>query len=248
MSSSSRRRHTLDDSNERSDAAGLARDLSDDAHAVTSVRSIVSSALDAPAPPRTSGLFPAGSGWKSAVDPLAPLAARALLGDADAQRALLEELVRPLRRFLKFALVSADETEDTLQESLIAVLGALPGYRGESSVLHFSIGVARRLALAQCRTSSRYAKHIERAIQLERPLLSSDALRGDGVMGPRLRAELIRLLDELPEEQARAFVLRSIFDCSLREIAAETRVPVNTVRTRLRLARKFLRRRIESDH
>lgn len=200
---------------------------------------------DPVASPRPSGLFPIGSARTS--DPLAPLASRAVRGDAGAERALLDRLVPPLRRFLERALTSVGETDDALQESLVAVLGALPGYRGESSVVRFSIGVARRLALTRSRTSARYARRIARAAQLELPLVAGETSQSEGVAGGRLRTELLRLLGELPKEQARAFALRAIFDCSLGEIAAETGVSINTVRTRLRLAKKLLRLRIEGD-
>jgi RNA polymerase sigma-70 factor (ECF subfamily) len=41
--------------------------------------------------------------------------------------------------------------------------------------------------------------------------------------------------------------MRVVLGWSLEEIAAHTRVPVNTVRSRLRLAKEAMRRRIEAD-
>jgi RNA polymerase sigma-70 factor (ECF subfamily) len=58
------------------------------------------------------------------------------------------------------------------------------------------------------------------------------------------QAVLRRLLDDLAEEQAEALALRVVLGWSLDEISAATGAPLNTVRSRLRLAKEALRRRI----
>ena len=55
------------------------------------------------------------------------------------------------------------------------------------------------------------------------------------------------LLDDLPEEQSEALALRFMLGWSLLEIAEASGAPVNTVRSRLRLAKEALRRRVEAD-
>lgn len=62
------------------------------------------------------------------------------------------------------------------------------------------------------------------------------------------RRELVReLMALLPEEQAETFVMRVALGFSLPEVAAATQVPLNTVRSRVRLAKEALRERIEAD-
>ena len=57
--------------------------------------------------------------------------------------------------------------------------------------------------------------------------------------------EAVRLLlDELPEEQAEALAFRMILGWSLMEIAEATQTPLNTVRSRLRLAKDGVRKRV----
>ena len=56
-----------------------------------------------------------------------------------------------------------------------------------------------------------------------------------------------RLLDELPEGQAECLAYRVLLEYSLPQIAREIGVPVNTVRSRVRLARNHLRDRILGD-
>jgi RNA polymerase sigma-70 factor (ECF subfamily) len=55
------------------------------------------------------------------------------------------------------------------------------------------------------------------------------------------------LFEELPEAQSEALVMHFVLELTVEEIADATGAPVNTVRSRLRLARGALRARIESD-
>ena len=68
----------------------------------------------------------------------------------------------------------------------------------------------------------------------------------DQVLATRRRELLRELLEELPEEQAEALTLRVIMGWSLEEVASASGAPVNTVRSRVRLAKEALRARIEA--
>ncbi len=62
------------------------------------------------------------------------------------------------------------------------------------------------------------------------------------------RKELLRsLLDNLPDEQAEALAMRVVLGWSIKEIAAHSGAPLNTVRSRLRLAKEALKSRIEEN-
>jgi RNA polymerase sigma-70 factor (ECF subfamily) len=63
----------------------------------------------------------------------------------------------------------------------------------------------------------------------------------------RRREAMRSLLDQLPLEQAETLTLRVVLGMSLGEVAEATGAPVNTVRSRVRLAREALRKRIEGD-
>ena len=51
---------------------------------------------------------------------------------------------------------------------------------------------------------------------------------------------------EIPEEQAEALGLRIMLGWSLEEVAQAAGAPLNTIRSRLRLAKEALRKRIEA--
>jgi RNA polymerase sigma-70 factor (ECF subfamily) len=55
------------------------------------------------------------------------------------------------------------------------------------------------------------------------------------------------LLTDLPEEQADALALRVMLGWSLEDVAQATGAPLNTVRSRVRLAKEALRRRVDAD-
>ena len=69
----------------------------------------------------------------------------------------------------------------------------------------------------------------------------------DECLASRRQALLQELIDELPEPQAETLALRVVVGLSLKETAAATGAPVNTVRSRMRLAREALRTRIEQQ-
>lgn len=78
--------------------------------------------------------------------------------------------------------------------------------------------------------------------------MASDEESPSGMAEAGRRKELLReLLGAIPIEQGEALVMRIVLGWSLDEIAAYGGVPLNTVRSRLRLAKEAMRRRIESD-
>jgi RNA polymerase sigma-70 factor (ECF subfamily) len=174
---------------------------------------------------------------------LARLAAK---GDTAATTRLLQQLAPSIQRVVRGVLgpLSA-EIDDVMQQSLIALIHALPAFRGECEPAGYACRIALRIALA-----ARKRVHGLRAIRDS----SADADLVPAVQSPsedaaaRQRTELVRtLLEEIPEEQAEALTMRSVLGWSLEEIAAASGAPVNTVRSRLRLAKEALRKKIEAD-
>jgi RNA polymerase sigma-70 factor (ECF subfamily) len=178
-------------------------------------------------------------------DPLAEIAAMAQRGDERARRGLLEAIAPALLAPLRMVLGPAHpDLEDVLQDALLGVLRGLATFRGDSTVLHFARRIATKRAIELRRREGATARKLEGARLLEArdPQTPWEAFQGD-----RRRHHLRDLLAELPEAQADALAMRVVLGYSVEEIAGETRVPVNTVRSRLRLAKESLRARIERD-
>jgi RNA polymerase sigma-70 factor (ECF subfamily) len=181
------------------------------------------------------------------TDPLADLAARAAHGDEVAMRELLRSIASPLLAAVRaVAGRNAPDVEDIAQETMVAFVHALPAFRGECSVNHYVSRIAVRTAVA---ARKRRLARENRADALEEESAGEAfaASPGEEAWAARRRSALRTLLDELPEVQAETFALRIALGYSMQEVAAATGAPVNTVRSRLRLAKEALRKRIEQD-
>lgn len=174
------------------------------------------------------------------------LARDAIAGDKVAISKLLRLLAPRLARVVR-AVLGAEhpDVDDAFQLSLIGFVQALPAFRGECDPGGYATTIAVRTALA-----TRKRAHARRS---RMGATDEDALIEQGP-SPReqteasQRKEILRdLLAELSTEQGETLAMRVVLGWSLAEIAEHTRAPVNTVRSRLRLAKEALRRRIESD-
>lgn len=177
------------------------------------------------------------------LDPLASLARAAAAGDRGATERLLRALGPRLLRVVRGVLGSGHpEVEDTLQDCLLLVVRSLPAYRGDGDVTGYAVRITLRAAI-----------HARRRIRARAPVseeLPEDdrgELPPDAVSSARRREILRRLLSELPETQAEALALRVVLGHSLEEAAALAGVPENTLRSRIRLAREALEKRIAAQ-
>jgi RNA polymerase sigma factor (sigma-70 family) len=183
----------------------------------------------------------------AAPDPLAPLLADARAGDRDSLGRLLEATAPGVLAVVRMILGRDNpDVPDVAQESLLAVKDALRAFRGDASIAHYARQVAVRTALSARRGRGARARLLER-FRRETEGAPPPAPATDPVLRARRTAAFRVLLDELPEEQAETFALRVVLDYSLEQVAAATGAPVNTVRSRVRLAREKLRERIEGD-
>ena len=168
-------------------------------------------------------------------------------GAEQTQREFIDRLVQPVRRVLARVLRSPADVDDVLQESLLAILDAHPGFRGDSTLLHFAVRISEHRGISRLRSAHRQETHGAMLARLEQPLVAESARPDEEVIRTRRMSVLRKLLHNLPTAQRRVLELRAVLDCSLAEIASTTGVSINTVRTRLRLARRTLSRHIEGD-
>jgi RNA polymerase sigma-70 factor (ECF subfamily) len=138
------------------------------------------------------------------------------------------------------------DLDDAVQQSMIALVRALPAFRGECHPAGYASRITLRVALRVRRNVKRDTNRREAFGQLD----ESDELGpapSDDALASRRRELLRELLEDLPEEQAEALTLRVVMGWSLEEVARASGAPVNTVRSRVRLAKEALRSRIEAQ-
>ena len=183
-------------------------------------------------------------GQAEAHDELAELAQAVARGDARALRSFLTRIVPHLLRVARRVLGPAHPfVEDVAHDAAYAVVDQLPTFRGEGTILNFSRRVAvltamnmRRRDAAQKRARSQDPRDPD-TIQAE----NADPERSAAsfALVPIMR----ELLDELPEALGEAFALNVILGYTVQEIAELSHAPVETVRSRLRLAKQRLKER-----
>jgi RNA polymerase sigma-70 factor (ECF subfamily) len=138
------------------------------------------------------------------------------------------------------------DRDDAVQLALIGFVQALPAFRGECDPAGYAATIAVRTAVA-ARKRARVRESRQEPIPVEGGEARDPVLPSHLVEAQRRQEMLRELLSALPTEQGETLAMRVVLGWSLEEIAAHTRAPVNTVRSRLRLAKEAMRRRIEGD-
>ncbi len=183
------------------------------------------------------------------TDALAALAKSAVAGDRAAVRTFLltvgPHLLRVVRRVLG---ANHPEVDDVTQESAFAVMDALPRHRGESSVLHFVCRVAVLTAMNVRRRDAAQKRYSRREHELEVELFPGSLPAPDAGLSAQSSAQIVReLLEALPLQQAEVLALHCVLGYTVPEIAESVGVPLETVRSRLRLAKQAVRERVLGD-
>jgi RNA polymerase sigma factor (sigma-70 family) len=188
----------------------------------------------------------AGVGLPSHEEKARELAARASAGDLAATQEFLTYVWPTLTRVAAGVLgAQHSDLDDAVQQSMIALVRALPAFRGECHPAGYASRITLRVALRARRNSKRDAGRREAMGHLA-PVDEAPPGLTEATLGSRRRELLRELLEDLPEEQAEALTLRVVMGWSLEEVARASGAPINTVRSRVRLAKEALRARIES--
>lgn len=178
---------------------------------------------------------------------LSTLAAQAAKGDMAATQKLLKALAPAMVRSAR-ALMGAShaDVDDVVQQSMIGLVQALPAFRGDCSPQHYATRIVARIAVHAKQRAKVRGERNDESVELGSIDGHATPLP-DHVAAERRRLLVRGLMESLPEEQAETIALRIALGFSLGEVAAATGVPLNTVRSRIRLAKEALRKRIEAD-
>ena len=176
------------------------------------------------------------SGQEQPDDPTRSDVEAAQGGDRRAAARLIAAILLRVRNLVRYLIRGDEDVEDVAQEALVLVLRGLGGYRAEGSFRSWADRVVARSTFAWL---ERRKAHEQRA--LETVQLSTGAPEAGAVDEYLLRRRMAQALDTLPFEQRHALVLHHVLEMSVPEVAEETRAPVETVRSRLRLGRLRLR-------
>ncbi len=153
-----------------------------------------------------------------------------------------------LRSFIRRHVVDDRDVEDILQDVFYELVQA---YRMLTPIEHVTAWLFR---IARNRITDRFRRKRREVSIDEEPAFFADLLPSADA-GPEavyartlLLEELTDAFAELPEEQRDVFIAHELEGRSFKEIAAETRVNVNTLISRKHYAVVHLRRRLRVIH
>jgi RNA polymerase sigma factor (sigma-70 family) len=181
-------------------------------------------------------------------DPLLPLARLAGQRDRAAMRQVVEAVAPAMLRAIRKVMAQqTSDLDDVLQDAVEGLLQALGSFKGGCTVLHFACRVAVLSALAFRRRSTFRAQFAADGANACETAPSRAPSPMDDLHANRRRRILGWLLDELAPAQAEVLVLHCALGFTVAETAASLGCPVETVRSRLRLAKQALRERIGAN-
>jgi RNA polymerase sigma-70 factor (ECF subfamily) len=183
----------------------------------------------------------------AAIDDVS-IVARVTAGDRAAFEVLMRHYNRRLYRLARASLRDDAEAEDALQDAYLCAYRSMAQFRGEASLGTW----LSRLVLNECAARLRRSSRRHNIIPMISTELDIDAVaevadsaeshKPDQLLArAQMRSVIERKVGELPEIFRLVFVLRSIEELSIEEVAATLDIPAETVRSRHFRARAMLR-------
>jgi RNA polymerase sigma-70 factor (ECF subfamily) len=164
--------------------------------------------------------------------------------DNDAARRLLERIGPRVRHTVRLLVGRDGEVEDYTHACFVAILENLGKYRGTGPLEAWAGQLTYRVLMRQLKRRRRSERTVT--------LVAEDA----GIVSTTPEREATRRsrhemwsahLGRLPEKRREALVLRLVHGYSVAEVARITEAPLNTVRDRIRVGLRELRRSLAAD-
>jgi RNA polymerase sigma-70 factor, ECF subfamily len=164
------------------------------------------------------------------------------------ERAAFAQLVRryqgPLFNFALRQVRVPQVAEDVVQETFVRVVQNAADFKHEARFTTWVYTITRNLCIDHLR---------KRALRKHPSLDEQKGQEGDGptlgeqtadprasvereATGTELKERIARAVDTLPDEQREVFLMRELANLPFKEIAEITKVPENTVKSRMRYA------------
>lgn len=155
---------------------------------------------------------------------------------------MIEACVPALRRYATVLLRSRDEADDLVHDCLVRALDKLHTRRDDADVRAWLFTIMHNLFVSQLRRR-RARPPTEPLEEWHESAASLNPAQEDKLHW----RDMLRGLDQLPEDQRSVILLISVEDMSYAEAAAVLGVPIGTVMSRLARGRERLRQYTGSD-
>ena len=180
------------------------------------------------------------------------IARRIVAGDRSAFELLMRRYNRRLYRLACAYLGDDAEAKDALQDAYLNAYRSIGQFRGEAALATWFSRLVLNACAARKRRSTR-RNNIVPLVSLNHHM-DEIAVLTDAAQGPenllarkQIRSVLERKVSELPEAFRVVFVLRSVEEMSVEEIAEMLGIPQETVRSRHFRAKGLLREALARD-
>ncbi|WP_296652684.1 RNA polymerase sigma factor [Paraburkholderia sp.] len=182
------------------------------------------------------------------------IARRVAAGDHTAFVRLMRRYNQRLYRLARATLRDDTEAEDALQDAYLNAWRSIAGFRGDAALSTWLSRLVINACLARMRRHARRQNVV--------PIVSMDTLENEeidavpsfesdapdrAVARAQMRALIERKLDAMPEAFRIVFVLRSVEEMSVEEVAQCLDIPGATVRSRYFRARALLREALAQE-
>jgi len=178
------------------------------------------------------------------------LVALSMRGDTESFNQLILRWERPIYALAYRVIGREEEARDVVQETFLRAYRGIRNFRGQAK---FSSWIYR-IALNLCRDWIRRERRTPRALLPEgADLAELAAERGpvesieELVARHDLSRAVVRAMEQLPEEQRTAIILKEYHGMTFQEIADLQGCPLSTVKTRLYQGLSVLRRRLHEE-
>ena len=158
-----------------------------------------------------------------------------------AEAELVRRIIALVRARARVLTRSKADADDAAQSAMVEILRSAPNYRGDGSLAGWCERITVRTTLRLQRRQARVVAPIDLAVNPDDVSATAPEQNlSETIPG----GEVERYLLELSDDRHKALVLRHVLGHSVDEIAEQTGVSPNTVKDRLRMARKQVRQAI----
>ena len=156
---------------------------------------------------------------------------------------VVEELSEPLRRYLERLVGNRATADDLLQETLLKIARALPGFERRSSVKTWAFTIATRVATDHFRRPQNRAQ----MVAVDETTHIDDAETEQRLVIDEMSSCVREVIDSLPEDYRTALVLHDLEGQTAAQVAEIVGCSIATAKIRIHRGRRRLKQALNEE-
>ncbi len=175
------------------------------------------------------------------------LAAAVAAGDRDAAEEMVGRLLERVRCACRYAAGASGDWEDLVQTVMVEILRSAGSFSGESSLEKWSNTITMRTLWRRVRSREKYRRILRLLRESNTDPAPVERCLEEKIDSSVVRSKIALCLDRISTPQRISLVMRFVFGCSVKEIAAATGASENTVKDPLKKEKNKLKMRMMED-